>query len=80
MACIALGIQAVRGTSWPRFARFPGRPVRRIKVFGDAEGAFGNPGIAGGAGLRQVVVEGQVETVALAGQFGGEQGEQACPG
>ncbi|MNM89126.1 hypothetical protein D3C81_1013540 [compost metagenome] len=44
------------------------------KVFGDAEGAFGDAGVLGRASLLYIVGECDVEAVTLPGEFGHQQG------
>ncbi|MNT20346.1 hypothetical protein D3C72_1556520 [compost metagenome] len=69
----ALGVEVVRGVPGPDQAGIQGG-LFGAEVFGYAEGAFGDRRVLGGVGLLDVVAQGDIEAVALPGQFGGEQG------
>ena len=72
----ALGIEVVRRAARPEQGGVEGFLVG-AEVFGDAEGALGNPGVAGFLRLHHIVAQGDVEAVALPGQFGHQQRIQA---
>ncbi|MCY1411064.1 hypothetical protein D9M71_264460 [compost metagenome] len=69
----ALGIEVVGRVLRPDQCGIQGGLVG-TQVFGDAEGALGHGRVLGRVGLLHIVAEGDVEAVALSGQFSGEQG------
>jgi hypothetical protein len=70
----ALRFEVVRGVFRPD-QRGVQRRLIGAQVFGDAERPLGNARILGVDGLGHVVVQGNVEAIALAGQFGAQQAE-----
>ena len=71
----ALGVEAIGRAVGPDQRAVQGR-LLGAQVLGDAEGALGHAGVAGGIGLLYIVAQCNVEAVALAGQLGSEQGVQ----
>src|SRR5690606_9290041 len=63
-----------------RYARSAAPGSRVAQVLGNPIGALGHARVAGGLRVAQIVGQGDVEAPALAGQFGGEQGEQGVRG
>ena len=55
---------------------YPFLEVRYREAFGDTESAFGNSRILRVDRLRHVVIEGDIQTIALAGQLGAQQAVQ----
>ena len=70
----ALRLEVVRGVFCPDQRGIQGSLIG-AKVFGNAEGSLGDARILSVDGLGDVVVQGNVETIALASQFGAQQAE-----
>ncbi|MCY1177963.1 hypothetical protein D9M73_182930 [compost metagenome] len=69
-----LGLKVVRRVFRPDQCRIQGGLVG-AQVLGNAEGPLGDARILGVDGLGHVVVQGDVETIALASQFRAQQAE-----
>ena len=70
----ALRFEIVRGIAGPDQRGVEGRLIG-AQIFGDAERTLGNARILGVDGLGHVIVQGNVETIALASEFGAQQAE-----
>ena len=72
----ALSVKVVRGVLGPDLRSLQ-CCLFGAQVFGNTKGTLGNARILGGVRLLYIVAQGRVVAVALAGQLGTEQGEQA---
>ena len=70
--CGALGFQVIRGVFGPD-QRGVQRCLVGAQVFGDAKRSLGNPRVLGIDGLGHVIIQRNIEAIALAGQFSGQQ-------